>query len=211
MRRPVIIVGGGGHARVLIDALLAGGSLIAGITDPDPELAGRQILGVPVLGDDHEINRFPPAKFRLVNGIGSVGLPMKRAELFTRFKGMGYDFATIVHPAAVIATDVMLGEGTQVMAGVIVQTGCRIGANVIINTRASVDHDCIIGNHVHISPGTTLSGNVEIGALCHMGTGSTAIQGVTIGEKSLVAAGAVIIGDVRAGAKMLGIPAREFA
>ncbi len=211
MSLPVIILGAGGHAKVLIDALLSASAVIAGIVTPDLTLAGTNILGVPVLGGDDVVNEYPPSEIQLVNGLGSVGLPANRQQLFEKFEGMGYKFSTVVHPSAVIASDVVLGEGVQVMAGVVIQPGCRIGINSIINTRASVDHDCAIGDHVHIAPGVTMSGGVKIGMGSHIGTGATVIQGLSIGNGCLVAAGAVVTNNIIAGAMVRGVPAREFA
>jgi len=210
MSLPVIILGAGGHAKVLIDSLLADSTVIAGIVDPNPSLAGTKILGVPVLGEEDIVKEYPPSEILLVNGLGSVGLPVNRQQLFVKIKTMGYDFATVVHPSAVVASDVILGEGAQVMAGAIIQPGCRIGVNSIINTRASVDHDCIIGAHVHISPGVTMSGGVTVGTCCHIGTGATAIQGISIGKGCLVAAGAVVTKDIADGVMVRGVPAQEF-
>ncbi len=211
MSLPVIILGAGGHAKVLIDALLASSAVITGIVDPNPMLAGANILGVPVLGGDDVVDGVPPSQVQLVNGLGSVSLPTIRQHLYERFKGLGYNFATVVHPSAVVASDVVLGEGAQVMAGAVIQPGCRIGINSIINTRASVDHDCIIGDHAHISPGVTMSGGVTVGECSHVGTGATVIQGLSIGTGCLIAAGAVVTKDIFDGAKVRGVPAREFA
>lgn len=210
MNLPVLILGAGGHAKVLIDALLASSAVIAGVLEPDTKLAGATILGVPVLGGDDVVREFPASEIRLVNGLGSVGRPAVRQKLFERFQDLGYHFATVVHPSAVVALDVVLGEGAQVMAGAVVQTGSRIGCNSIINTRASVDHDCIIGDHVHIAPGVTMSGGVQVGSGTHIGTGVTIIQGASIGNDCLVAAGAVVIRDVIARAMVRGVPAQEF-
>ena len=207
----IIILGAGGHAKVLIDALLLSSAVIAGVVDPDLALVGTTILGVPVLGGDDVINEFPPSEIKLVNGLGSVGLPVKRQQLFERFKCMGYKFATVVHPSAVVASDVVLGEGAQVMAGAVIQPGCHIGINSIINTRASVDHDSIVGEHVHVAPGVTMSGCVKIGMGSHIGTGATLIQGKSIGRGCLVAAGAVVTKDIADGVMVRGVPAREFA
>lgn len=210
MSLPIIILGAGGHAKVMIDALLASSAVIAGVVDPDLTLTGTNILGVPVLGGDDVVNKFPPSQVQLVNGLGSVGLPVKRQQLFERFKGLGYNFATVVHPSAVVASDVVLGEGAQVMAGAVIQPGCRIGLNSIVNTRASVDHDCIIGDHVHIAPGVTLSGGIAVGTCSHIGTGATVIQGISIGNGGLVAAGSVVTRDISDGLMVRGVPAREF-
>ena len=207
----IIILGAGGHAKVLIDALLLSSAVIAGVVDPDLALVGTTILGVPVLGGDDVINEFPPSEIKLVNGLGSVGLPVKRQQLYERFKDLGYKFATVVHPSAVVASDVVLGEGAQVMAGAVIQPGCRIGINSIINTRASVDHDSIVGEHAHVAPGVTMSGGVKIGMGSHIGTGATLIQGKSIGRGCLVAAGAVVTKDIADGVMVRGVPAREFA
>lgn len=211
MSLPVIILGAGGHAKVLIDALLASSVVIVGIVDPDPALMGTTILGVSVLGGDDVVDEYPPSEIQLVNGLGSVGLPVKRQQIFERFKSMSYYFATIVHPSAVVASNVVLGEGAQVMAGAVIQPDSRIGINSVINTRASVDHDCIIGDHVHIAPGVTLSGGAAVGAGSHIGTGATLIQGISIGRGCQVAAGAVVIRNIIEGTKVRGVPAREFA
>jgi UDP-perosamine 4-acetyltransferase len=206
----IIVLGAGGHAKVLIDALLASSAVIVGIVDPNPALAGTKILGVSVLGGDDVVNEYPPSQVHLVNGLGSVGLPIIRQQLYERFKGMCYTFATVVHPSAVVASDVVLGEGAQIMAGVVIQPGSHIGINSIVNTRASVDHDCIIGKHVHIAPGVTLSGGVLVGEHSHIGTGATLIQGISIGNCCVVAAGAVVTKNVIEGAMVRGVPAREF-
>ncbi|KAF0220678.1 MAG: UDP-perosamine [Geobacteraceae bacterium] len=208
MSMPILVLGAGGHAKVLIDALLTTSEVIAGVVDSDPALTGTTVLGVPVLGGDDVVGEFPPSEIMLVNGLGSVGLPVRRQLIFEKFKGIGYNFATVVHPSSVVADDTVLGEGAQVMAGVVIQPGSRIGCNAIINTSASVDHDCIIGDHTHIAPGVTLSGGVKVGTGSHIGTGATVIQGIVIGEQSLVAAGAVVVFDVAGKATVKGIPAR---
>lgn len=211
MSLPVLVLGGGGHAKVLIEALLVNSAVIAGIVDSDPQLAGTLVLGIPVLGGDDIVNDFPHEEILLVNGLGSVKVPVKRRELFDRFKREGYQFATVIHPSVVIASDVKLEEGVQLMAGVVIQPGCRIGSNTIINTKASVDHDCIVGDHVHIAPGVTLSGGITIGSCSHIGSGATVTQGVVIGVGCLVAAGAVVTNDIADRVMVRGVPAREFA
>ena len=210
MSLPVIILGAGGHAKVLIDILLAVSAVITGVVDPDSTLVGTTVLGVPVLGGENVVSEFLPSEIQLVNALGSVGLPAKRQQLFERFKSLNYNFATIIHPSAVVARDVIFGEGAQVMAGAVIQPGCRIGINCIINTRASVDHECSIGDHTHVAPGVTLSGGVNVDVCSHIGIGATVIQGINIGRGCFVAAGAVVTKDIAAGARVCGVPAREF-
>jgi sugar O-acyltransferase (sialic acid O-acetyltransferase NeuD family) len=205
---PVIIIGAGGHAKVLIDALLP--AEVLGLTDANPERAGQLLLGLPVIGSDDVVAQYPPTTIRLVNGLGSVRAGYHRKSLFERFKREGYQFASVIHPSVVIARDVVLSEGVQIMAAAVVQSGCHIGKNTIINTRAVVDHDCHIGSHVHIAPGAILSGGVDVGENAHIGTGATVIQGIRIGRNSLVAAGAVVIRDVPEDVTVAGVPAREI-
>ncbi|OGW33616.1 MAG: sugar acetyltransferase [Nitrospirae bacterium GWC2_56_14] len=209
MNLPVLIVGGGGHAKVLIEALRLSSAAILGIIDADPAKIGTDVLGIHVIGDDTVISQYAPDSIRLVNALGSVHLPKARKAVFEKFKEKGFTFATIVHPSAVVASDAALGEGAQIMAGAIIQPGSRIGMNTIVNTKASVDHDCLIGDHVHLSPGVTLSGDVRIDNGVHIGTGATVIQGITIGANSLVGAGSVVIADVPAEIRVLGAPARK--
>jgi sugar O-acyltransferase (sialic acid O-acetyltransferase NeuD family) len=200
MSRSVIVLGGGGHARVVIDALLAGGRQVLGIVDPKSDLtlpAGVRRLGADLSG-------LRPAEAELALGIGSVDVGEKnpRPRLFLEGNAAGFTFVVLRHPSAVVAGDVVLGEGAQIMAGAIIQTGARIGRNVIVNTRASVDHDCRIGDHVHIAPGVILSGGVEIGAGAHLGTGAIVVQGIVIGAEAMIGAGALVRHPVAPGARV---------
>jgi UDP-perosamine 4-acetyltransferase len=211
MNLPVIILGGGGHAKVLIEALKTSKRTILGITDADPAKHNMLIMGIPVLGDDGAVLHHLPGSIRLVNGMGSVNVPRARTALFEKFKSKGYAFVTVVHPSAVIASDVALGEGAQIMAGAVIQPGSTIGMNTIVNTKASVDHDCSIGDHVHISPGVTLSGDIRVADEVHLGTGATVIQGIRIGRNSLIGAGSVVVTDVPENTEYAGVPARQRA
>ena len=208
MTLPVIIIGAGGHARVLISALKSLHIDILGITDLASDKGSqKKIYGISVLGDDDKILDYSPDSIELVNGIGSVSSTQKRKDIYLRFKSHGYSFASVVHPSAMIMDEVQLGEGVQIMAGAIIQHGCIIGDNTIINTGAIIDHDCIIGEHVHIAPGAVISGGVQIGAMTHIGTAATIIQGIKIGPESIIGAGAVVINDIPSNVKAIGVPA----
>lgn len=209
MTRPVIVLGAGGHAKVLIDALQVLSVNIIGATDPDPKKIGTSILNIPVIGTDEAVMEYSQEEILLVNGLGSIRQPGVRTQLFAHFKKRGYSFASVIHPAATLAAGAKLGEGVQIMAGAIVQTGCRIGDNSILNTGAAVDHDCIIGDHVHLAPRVTLSGGVEIGAGVHVGTGAIIIQGIKIGSHTLIGAGALVVRSVPENVTAMGVPARE--
>jgi UDP-perosamine 4-acetyltransferase len=205
-----LIIGAGGHAKVLIDAMRTRSIEPSGITDVDPEKTGTTILGVPIIGNDDIIKKYSSVSTHLVNGLGSVRTDNARRRIFARFSDDGYRFEAVIHFSAIIAADVLWLEGIQIMAGVVIQTGCRFGKNVLVNTRASIDHDCQIGDHVHIAPGVILSGGVSVKDDSHIGTGATIIQNISIGRRSMVAAGAVVTKDVADGVMVAGIPAREM-
>lgn len=201
-------MGAGGHGRVVLDALEAQGHRVLGFVDSNPDLAGRTIDGVAVLGGNDALDAFDKSAVVLANGVGSIATMEVRRRVFDGLVDAGWRFVTVVHPAAWVSPRAVLGPGAQVLAGAIVQTGACIGANSILNTRASVDHDCVIGDHCHLAPGVILSGNVSVGDEVHIGTGATVIQGVTLGERCFVAAGAVVTRDVPASTQVFGVPAR---
>jgi UDP-perosamine 4-acetyltransferase len=211
MNKPVIILGAGGHAKVLIQALLLNHISIIGVLDHRDIELGRKVMGIPIIGDDDSVLKYSTQDILLVNGLGSVKSMTARQSLFAKMKRQGYLFTTVIHPSAIIASDVTFGEGVQIMAGAIVQAGCYVGDNSLINTRVAVDHDCHIGDHVHIAPGAILSGNVSVGSETHIGTGATIIQGIGVGHHCLVAAGSVVIHDVPDGKIVMGVPARSHS
>lgn len=207
MKRPWIVLGGGGHARVVVDVLRACGAELLGFTDRVrcPDLAD----GVPWLGGEDALAAYPADSVYLAVGVGAIGDSSTRRRLFLEVQERGYECPPLKHPRAVVSPDAQLAEGAQVMAGAVIQPGCRIGPNSIINTRASVDHDCVIGAYVHVAPGATLSGGVVVGDGAHIGVGATVIQGVHIGASSVVGAGAVVLSDP-CGATVVGVPAKPM-
>lgn len=208
MGRPVIIIGGGGHGKVLIDALKLLNLEILGISDDDPSLAQKNIAGVPIIFRDQDVQGYLPDEVYLVNGLGGVEDTAARRKIYEKFKRLGFVFRQVIHPAAIISPDLFLSEGVQVMAGAVLQTGTCVQENSIINTSASLDHDCSIGPHVHIAPGVTVCGNVQIAEGVHVGSGATIIQGVTIGAYSLIGAAALVRKDVPPGSRVFGVPGR---
>ncbi len=206
---PVVILGAGGHAKVLLDCLRLTGRTVLGATAPDAQ-PGEQWCGVRMLGGDDVILDYAPDAVELVNGLGTITADTRRSRLFDRWKERGYRFAVVAHPLAVIASDVAVAEGVQIMAGAVVQPGCSIGENSILNTRAAIDHDVVVGPHVHIAPGCVLSGSVQVGEGSHLGTGCVVIQGICIGKNALVAAGAVVVRDIQDNEQVRGVPARPW-
>jgi sugar O-acyltransferase (sialic acid O-acetyltransferase NeuD family) len=211
MSQPIIILGAGGHAKVLLDALRLQGKTVLGLTDADGTKHGSSVLDAPVLGDDTVLKSHEPQKVLLVNGVGSIKNTTFRQQLFEKYKALGYSFASVIHPSAVIARDVICGEGAQIMAGTVIQPGGRIGDNVIINTNATLDHDCRIGNHVHIASGACLSGGVIVEEGVHIGAAATLIQLVRIGAFSTVGAASLVLKEVPAKTIVAGVPAKGLS
>jgi len=205
---PVIIIGGGGHAKVLASTLLLQGRSVLAFVDPKP-LAS--FLGIARLGDDDAVFSHSPEQVRLVNGVGSIHSTVARRSTYEKFREQQYVFESVIHPSAVVAPEVEIEDGVQIMAGAVIQPGSFLGANAIINTGARVDHDCSIQPHAHLAPGVTLSGNVHVGEGAHVGTGASIVQGIKIGDGSIVGAGAVVIQDVPAGVTVVGVPAKPVA
>jgi len=201
---PVLIIGGGGHGRVVLDALICAGHNVLGVCDPNPGVAARLPEDIPYLGGDEAAQAYDRAAVLLANGVGSIADTTQRQAVFDGFALRGYRFLTLRHPSAILADDAVIGEGTQLHAGSIVQTGARIGANVLLNTGAQVDHDCEIGAHCHLAPGVVLSGGVRIGPGCHVGTGAVVIQNLAIGAGAVIGAGALILRDVAPGERVTG-------
>ncbi|MEE2745392.1 MAG: acetyltransferase [Pseudomonadota bacterium] len=207
---PVNILGAGGHAKVLIEALQVSGIDIYGITDPNTKLHGTSILGVNILGSDELVIQQSVDSVTLVVGFGSTQSSARRAAIYEKFIGLAFTFFTIKHPNATISPNSQISNGAQVMAGALIQAGSKIGLNTIINSGAIVDHDCNIGSHSHVAPGCVIGGGVFIGDRSHIGAGATIIQSVRVGSGVTIGAGATVINDVRDGAKVAGNPAREL-
>ncbi|MEM4721642.1 MAG: acetyltransferase [Candidatus Methanomethylicaceae archaeon] len=204
----VIIIGAGGHGQIVADILLQdynrGGTYKPiGFLDDDKNLIGKIILGLQVFGSISKLY-----KFNHDGVVVAIGENDTRARIFQELKKNKKQIVKAIHPSAVIASDVQLGEGVMICAGVIVNTGTIIGDNVILNTGCTVDHHNQIGNHVHLAPGVHLGGNVTIGDGTLVGIGSTVIPGRRIGEWSIIGAGSVVTNDIPPNTTAVGVPAR---
>jgi sugar O-acyltransferase (sialic acid O-acetyltransferase NeuD family) len=204
----VIILGGGGHAQVIADALLSRAHLgekfqLIGFLDDDMSLKGKILLGAPVLGRIDELDAYQYDA--LIVGIGNNRI---RTSIFNRLQAKEVKFLSVIHQSAVVARDVVIGDGTVVFGGVVINTGSVIGTNVIINTGATVDHHANIGAHAHIAPGVHLGGTVTIGEGTFLGIGSCVTPNRTIGSWSTIGAGAVVLNDIPSEVIAFGIPAK---
>lgn len=209
----IVIIGGGGHAKVLIDALRAAGSVQSiGILDADKSLQGSMLLGERIAGDDSMLETLAANGTRyFAIGVGGTGNNGPRKKLFERAVLYGLCPVTIVHPTAVVSKHAQIGPGCQILAGAIVNASARLGTNAIVNTAAVVEHDCNIGDHVHIASGACLASTVNVAAGAHIGLGAVVRQLVRIGANAIVGAGAVVVKDVEPNTVVAGVPAKEIA
>lgn len=208
INRPLILIGAGGHARVLLSTLLLQERQILGFVDS--HRIGADLLGVPQLGGDDAVLTYDSSEVLLVNGVGSPASISKRLKAYEYFRTEGYSFVSVIHPGSIVAPEAKLADGVQIMAGAIIQTGCVIEEDAIINTGARIDHDCMIQAHAHVAPGAVLSGNVHVGYRAHVGAGAVVIQNLRLGDDSIVGAGAVVLADVPASLTVVGVPARPI-
>ena len=210
MNKSLILVGGGGHAAVLAEIINGLQQPLLGFTDIQPPDADTLLAGLNFLGDDPAIlSSHSPDEVSLVNGLGSTGDIKHRATLFNRFIAKHYGFADIIHPTACLSPSVSYGQGLQILAGAIVNTGAQLGDNVLINSRALVEHHCTIGDHTHIASGAVLCGACQIGQSVHIGAAAVINQGITIGNGAIIASGAVVIADVPTDNLAVGVPAKN--
>jgi sugar O-acyltransferase (sialic acid O-acetyltransferase NeuD family) len=188
-----ILLGSGGHASVLFEVLSLLDEKPRGMVDKQPK---RFFENCSYWGDDVYLDGLEPSHFKLVNGIGRNGRQNRRAEIFQNFKAKGFDFLSVIHPAVILARDVSLDEGVQLMAGVMIQPNVQIQKNVIVNTGALIEHDSYIAEHVFIGPRATICGEVCIAAHAFIGAGAVILPGVKIGKNAVIGAGAVVLEDI---------------
>lgn len=195
----IVVLGAGGHGRIVADAALLAGFDVLGFADPKFTSGETIVAGLTVLGDDDWLLEQDASAVQIAIGIGALPGRRLRRDLHVAWSERGFVLPVIVHPGAVLARDVDPGAGSQIMAGSVVQTGARIGKDVIVNTRASIDHGCVLGDHVHIAPGAVLCGDVRVGDTSHVGPGAIVLPGVGIGRGAAIRPGAVVKGDVEDG------------
>jgi sugar O-acyltransferase (sialic acid O-acetyltransferase NeuD family) len=206
-RKPVVVLGAGGHAKVVIATLRAAGFTVAALFDDDAAKTGTALLGIEVQGT---LADFARSDYRqAVVAVGDNQARMKMVERLTD-ELPTVEWASAVHPHAWVHDSVKPGAGTVVFAGAVVQPDANIGEHVIINTGATVDHDCAIGDFVHLAPGTHLAGDVRAGRGAFVGIGAAITPGRRLGEWAVVGAGAVVIEDIPGGVTAVGVPAKPL-
>jgi sugar O-acyltransferase (sialic acid O-acetyltransferase NeuD family) len=202
--RKLIVIGAGGHGKVVADAVLAAARReMTGFLDDGPALLGKRLLGYPVLGTTATWADWGSDEMVL-----AIGENAHRHRLFEQLTAAGAVLASVIHPRAVLGAGVGIGRGAVALANVVVNADSVIGDNVILNTMCSVDHDCAVEAHVHLAPAAHLAGDVRVGEGAFIGMGAVVCPHVTIGRWAVVGAGAVVTRDVADRATVVGVPAR---
>jgi acetyltransferase EpsM len=204
----IIVIGGGEHARVVIEAIRAdaAGHALVGLVDPQECEETCRRLAVARLGGEEALGR--EAAAHGVLGFGAIDTLDLRIETVRRLTPRLTGWAVVIHGAAWVSPTAQVGEGTVIMAGAVVQTGARIGAHCVVNSGAIVEHDVTLGDHVQLAPGVTLGGGVRIGARAYVGLGATVRDHLVVGARATVGMGAVVVRDVAEGVRVMGVPAQ---
>lgn len=200
----VLVLGAGGHSKVVADILLCIGAKVLGFLDDDPRTWGQRRLGLPVLGAISTYAEYEPDGLAMGLGHNHVrqGIAIR---LDDAAKGL---WINAIHPRTTLAASVQIGKGVVLAAGAIVNPDTIIGDYAIVNTGATVDHDCFIGDYAHIAPGVHMSGGVSIGEGTLIGVGASIAPGCSVGKWAVVGAGAVVVRNIPDGVTAKGVPAR---
>lgn len=202
----IIIIGAGGHAKIVIDTIEAQGQFkIVGLLDKAGQTA--KVLNYAIIGTDDDFLSAPQTVKNVALGLGIIQASTLRQKIYEKFEQKGFTFPTLIHPSAIVAKSAIINKGAQILAGVVIQPEACIEANVIVNTGAIIEHDCRIGAHSHIAPGAVLGGGVTVGSCSLIGLGAKILPGVRIGAGSTVGAGAVVIHDLLENSRVAGNPA----
>jgi UDP-perosamine 4-acetyltransferase len=201
----VIIIGSGGHAKVIIDILRSSNThRPIGCTGVFPR--NKEIIGLPVLGDDSILPELYKDGIR--HAFVALGDNRRRMEISSHVTKLGFLLINVISHRSYISQSAILGAGIAVMPGGIIHPDSVIKDSVIINTATTIDHDCIIEMGCHIAPGCNIAGNVKIGKGTLLGVGCNVIPQITIGEWSIIGAGAVVVNDLPGYSLALGAPAK---
>ena len=197
----LVIIGAGGHGKVIADIATKNGYQEIIFLDDDPLI--KDCTGFEVAGTLNDCINYK--KWDFIVEVGNAKIREQIQEKLSE-----YNIVTLIHPGAIISRRVSVGKGTVVMAGAVVNSDTVIGKGCIINTGATVDHDCMIGDYVHISVGTHIAGTVRIGEKTWIGAGAVVSNNISICSDCMVGAGAVVVEDIEKSGKYVGIPARQL-
>jgi UDP-N-acetylbacillosamine N-acetyltransferase len=204
----IVILGGGGHGKVVADLVRACGHQVVGFVDRDASKLGREVEpgGARVLYTEDDFFETLEEERDFDAVALAVGDNTARLRLYFELMGQ-VEMPPLIHPGAVVSPSADLGEATVAMAGVVVNAAAAVGRGVILNTACVVEHDCVVGDGAHVSPNATLAGTVSVGERAWIGAGAVVINNRTVGPDAIVGAGAVVIGDIDAGVTAVGTPA----
>lgn len=206
MKRPLILIGGGGHCKSVIEVAESAGYEIKGILDM-PDEVGKEVLpGHKIIGTDDEIPQYVEECDFIIT-VGFIKNPAIRIKLYNKVKAAGGRLATIIASTAHVSKYAELGKGTVIMHHAFVNAGAKIGDNCIINTFVNIEHDAEVGNQCHISTGTMVNGECKIGENCFIGSQSVCANCIEIASDIIVGAGSVIRKSIRVKGIYAGNPA----
>ena len=192
-KKDIILVGGGGHCRSCIDVIEESGEFsIAGIVEKPGQTPDDPVLGYDVIGNDNDVEDLKKTCDYALVTIGQIGLSTVRGTLFDRLKKLGFSLPAVISPTAYVSRHALVGEGSIVMHGAVVNAGARIGENVILNSCCLIEHDVEIGNHCHIATSAVVNGDARIGSGCFIGSGAVVVQGVDLPANSFCKAGSLV-------------------
>lgn len=202
-----LIIGAGGHGKVVLDALQCEGKhRVVGFLDADESLHGTTVAGVPVIGGINQLLKLKQQKVR--GAIIAIGDNRVRRQYAREALEASLELVSAIHPSATVARSATIGRNVLIAARSVVCPDVRIGDSVIVNTAAVVDHECVVGEAVHIAPGALLAGRVRIEESAFIGMGACVLQCLSVGARSIVGAGAVVRTDLPADVTAVGVPAR---
>ena len=188
--KPLILIGGGGHCKSVIEAAESAGYRILGVFDLFENL-GRKILSTTVIGTDDDIPRFVD-KAEFVVTVGFIKDPSIRIKIYNKIKDAGGNLATVIASTAHVSQYASIGEGTVVLHHALVNAGANVGKNVILNSSSVIEHDAVIGDHSHISTGAMVNGECRVGERCFIGSQSVLANCICVGDDIILGAGSFV-------------------
>jgi sugar O-acyltransferase (sialic acid O-acetyltransferase NeuD family) len=209
MNKKILLIGGGGHCRSVLDSLLEISEFSSiGIIDREENI-GKMVLGVPIIGCDDDLPRL------FVNGykyafvtIGSIGNPELRINIFNKLSELGFEIPNIVDSSAIISRYAKMDTGIFVGKNAVINAGSTVHRGAIINTGAIIEHDCIIEEFVHVASGAVLCGEVHIGANTHIGANCIVKQQIRVGSDTIIGVGSVVLKDIESNITAYGNPCK---